>query len=84
MVNDGWFTTRLPVALLPWNPPCVAYAARRVWVPAFGATMVNVEEPEARAWLIGVPPSTVNVRLPVGVNPVGLDVTLTVTTPSAL
>ncbi len=71
------------MAELAPKSPCAAYAALKVWVPAFGLGIVKVVVPLISPCVVAVPPSTLNDTPPVGVPAAGLELTVTFTLPSA-
>lgn len=81
-------TLNWPLAELAAKLPCVAYDATKLWVPRVrlaGLVIVNVAVPAVPFPInvpsVGVPPSTVNDTLPVGMRIP--EVTVTVTMPFA-
>jgi hypothetical protein len=75
-------TLKVPVAKLDRNTPCVWYDASKEWLPALGLDIVKFAEPLDSGLTTAVPLSTLNDTLPVGVIPVPLAATETVTLPS--
>ena len=76
-------TLNVPVAKLDRKTLCVGYDASKEWLPALGLEIVKVAEPLLVSGLnIAVPLSTLKDTLPVGVIPVPLAATDTVTLPS--
>ena len=62
--------------------PCGAYVATTLWLPAESPGKVNIDEPDVNAWLVALPPSTLNDTFPITVP--DDELTDTVTTPLAL
>ena len=74
-------TLKVPVAKLDRKTLWVGYDASKEWLPALGLEIVKVAEPLVSGLTIAVPLSTLKDTLPVGVIPVPLAATATVTLP---
>jgi hypothetical protein len=59
-------TISLAVELLPAKPPCVSKLALSTWVPALGATRLNVARPPEKVRLSGGRPSKLRFTMPDG------------------
>jgi hypothetical protein len=75
-------TLKVPVAKLERKTLCVGYDASKEWLPELGLDIVKVAEPLVSGLTTAVPLSTLKDTLPVGVIPVPLAATDTVTLPS--